>query len=89
MMVWRARQPSRVDTDLPTARMAMEIAGAALSGRLFQSDEAHWQRRLLAEVPAAVFATEQGSRLADEAVAPRIPLIVAVAVIVSIRTAER
>ena len=40
--------------------------------------------KLLAEVPAAVFATEPGSRLTDEAIAPGIPVIVAVTVIVTV-----
>ena len=38
---------------------------------------------------ATVFATEPGSRLTDEAIAPGIPVIVTVAVIVCIRPAVR
>jgi hypothetical protein len=40
--------------------------------------------RLLTEVSATVFATEPSSRLTNEAIAPGIPVIVTVAVIVGI-----
>jgi hypothetical protein len=51
---------------------------AALSSRLYYCD------RLLTEVSATVFATEPCSRLADEAIAGGIPVIVTIAVIVCI-----
>lgn len=48
------------------------------SGRLL------FRWRLLTEVSTTVFATEPSSRLTDEAIAPGIPVIVTVAVIVRI-----
>jgi hypothetical protein len=63
------------------------VSRSRSQGRPFRAAFLQW--RLLAEVSATVFAAEHGSRLTDEAIAPGISVIVAVAVIVGIWTAER
>jgi hypothetical protein len=75
-----SRGLNRLSAQRLDVRHALRLSpqGAALSGRRL------FAMKLLAEMSATVFAAEPGSRLTDEAIAPAIPVIVTVTVIVGI-----